>query len=235
MSRARRRLRPLPLMLGLVALILALAALLSREAGRMRDGPIPAAADREASHAHASRRLPPLEDALSVEVDTPQELRSVVRYCREAGRSSAARLKHAALVSAEPCVAGNSIRALGRLGLARSDSEMTGLLSDPRPRIRQEAVIALGRSGDPGAVESLAPLLRNEDATLRALAIQALGRLGGTRARSLVEAILSDPTAPPSDRAFARAARTSAEPTLDSARGTLSATRKPDPGSSKHE
>lgn len=222
-------------MAGLAAVSMTLTAVMLGEEGRPQVRPSaihslgPLTAIDAATYSGPSDVIdPPImapDDALSTEVDTPQRLRSVVRYCREAEHSSEARLKQVALTSGDPLVAGNSIRALGRLGLARSDTGMADLLNDPRSRIRQEAVIALGRSGDRAAVEQLAPLIRNEDPTLRALAIQALGRLGGTRAQSLLESILSDSTSTTIDRAFARSAPSRPGPTLVSSNGAVSPTR----------
>lgn len=230
----RARLQSLPPMVGLVAASLTLAVVILREGGRPQGRHSSQSGIPQAVGAATVPREP-VEvrgpaDVLSEGIDTPQELRSVLRYCREAEQASASRLKQAALTSGDPLVAGNSIRALGRLGLARTSTGIPALLDDPRPRIRQETLIALGKSGDPAALPHLAPLIKSEDATLRALAIQALGRLGGTRARSLVEAILSDSTATASDRAFARSALSRPRPTLASSSVTPSRTQTPDAG-----
>jgi bilin biosynthesis protein len=115
-------------------------------------------------------------------------------------------------------VAGNAIRALGRLGLAGSDSRVAELLRDPRPRVRQEAIVALGNSGDPAAVDVLQPLLDDEDSTVRRLALRALGEIGGGRARTLVETVARDARATDTDRAFARAALSAREHELNVAR-----------------
>ena len=126
------------------------------------------------------------------------------RFCGSADRTAAAELRSAALTDADPLIAGNALRALGRLQLVACDPELRALLSDPRPRVRQEAVIAMGGCGDPTAVAAIAPLL--QESTLRSLAIQALGRLGGSQARALLDQVMGDPRSTPTDCAFARSA-----------------------------
>ena len=137
---------------------------------------------------------------------TPAELRVVVRFCREAVAADATELRSVALSSPDPLVAGNALRALGRLGAVAHDPELIALLEDSRPRVRQEVVIALGASGYPPVVEDLAPLLEEDDAVLRPLVLHALGRLGGARARALLESVLRDRETKEVDRAFARQA-----------------------------
>ena len=244
------RQRSLLLLVCLVAVMLTLAVVMVRQEGRPQGRP---STTRQAvsqsdpcsvhdcfcpddpSSANHPLASPFPFDPLSMEVDTPEKLRAVVHYCTAADHSSAPGLQHAALDCEDPLVAGNAIRALGRLGLAGGNTGIPELLSDPRPRIRQEAVIAMGRSGDSAAVEHLVPLIRDEDSTLRALAIQALGRLGGPRGKSLVQSILSDSKSTAIDRAFARAALSCAATTQASSSCTISPTRTLDTVDGKHQ
>jgi hypothetical protein len=137
---------------------------------------------------------------------TPAQVRAVVRFCREAVVADAAGLRSVALSSPDPLVAGNALRALGRLGAVARDSELVALVRDPRPRVRQEVVLALGASGYTPVVEDLAPLLERDDLVLRPLVLQALGWLAGARAGALLESVLRDRAATEVDRAFARQA-----------------------------
>jgi HEAT repeat protein len=136
---------------------------------------------------------------------TPAEVRAVRRYCRSAEHDDVDTLRHAATQSSDPLVAGNAMRALGRLGAFAGDAELEAMLADERQRVRQEAVIALGQSGSPSAVERLLPLLEEDDPMLRPLVLQALGRLGGDKARAVLERVLADESATAADRALARA------------------------------
>jgi HEAT repeat protein len=99
-------------------------------------------------------------------------------------------------------VVGNSIRALGRLGAVLRDDELLAMLTDERPRVRQELVRALGESKDPRAVPHLAEFIEGEDPTLRTLAIQSLGKIGGDEARVLLENARSDPRSQGSQLVF---------------------------------
>lgn len=137
---------------------------------------------------------------------THAQLRDLLRYCREADKSALPQLRKMALDAADPLVAGNAIRALGRLHAVARDSEILELLGDRRLRVRQELVIALGDSGDARVVKSLSPLLRNRDPALRPLVLQALGKLGGRRARRHLRAVLQDPKSTDVERVFARTA-----------------------------
>jgi HEAT repeat protein len=113
-----------------------------------------------------------LEDLPSI--STPAELRAFVRALEAAGPQDAPRLRRIALVAADPLVAGNALRALGRLDLVAADPELLRMLDDPRPRLRQEVVRALACSADPGARARLDELARSaEDPELRALARHA--------------------------------------------------------------
>lgn len=143
---------------------------------------------------------------LPLRATTPEEVRDVVRFCRSAGTSEIPDLRRAALASEDPLVAGNALRALGRLGAVAHDPQLVALLHDGRLRVRQEVVVALGRSGDPRVVSHLEPLLADGEPELRSLVIQALGRIGGNRARALLRACQDDPAATSVERAFARAA-----------------------------
>jgi hypothetical protein len=100
-------------------------------------------------------------------------------------------------------VAGNAIRALGRLRAVHSDPELVAMLHDGRPRVRGEVVLALGECGDPAMAARLQPLLGESDQGTAMLAVQALMRLGAT---APVAALAGDPAAPPQLRQFAGAA-----------------------------
>jgi len=139
-------------------------------------------------------------------INTPQRMRAAIRYCQNAPSAAIPELRRLALSARDPLLAGNAVRALGRLGVVANDQHLVALIRDPRLRMRQEAVVALGVDGDPTAVEPLASILAGTDATIRPLAIEALGKAGGETARKLLEAVLQDRRAPEIDRVFARAA-----------------------------
>jgi HEAT repeat protein len=139
--------------------------------------------------------------------ETPAQVRQVVRYAREAEASAIDELR-AAAGAEDPLVAGNALRALGRLG------ELDGVryLDDPRLRVRQEAVVSLGLSGKTEAVAHLERALSSCEPEVRPLAIQALGRISAPEARSLLEGWLATPDASEVERAFARQALSAAGP-----------------------
>lgn len=137
---------------------------------------------------------------------SPEEVREVVRHTRQAKEEDIPALLQAALSSEDPLVAGNAIRALGRLKAFSQDTRLVALLNDPRKRIRQEIVVALGRSQDQRTVDSLLPLLSDEDETLKTLAIQALGRIGGRKARNTIRWVIDNKKTSTKARAFARSA-----------------------------
>ena len=146
-----------------------------------------------------------LADRIPQEVRNQADVRRVVRVCRNAEPSDAASLRALAVGSPDPLIAGNAIRALGRLGEFTGDAAYRQLVDDPRLRVRQEAIIALGHSCDRGAIGVLQTVLDERDPRFRPLAIQALGATGGKRARAALEEILRDPRASIVDRTFARA------------------------------
>jgi len=128
-------------------------------------------------------------------------LQQFVAACAAADSAAIPRLQELA-ASADPAVAGNAVRALGRLQ-ALDVAAVAGALRDARPRVRHEAIAALGQSGNAAAAPLLLPLLASGDGQARLLAISALAQLGATDAlRRLVE----DPATDPATRAFARAA-----------------------------
>ena len=137
---------------------------------------------------------------------SPEEVREVVRHTRQAKEEDIPALLEAALLSEDPLVAGNAIRALGRLKAVSQDTRLVALLKDPRKRVRQEIVVALGRSQDQRMVDTLLPFLSDEDETLRTLALQALGRLGGRKARDAIRSVIDNEKASTIARAFARSA-----------------------------
>ncbi|HZN37766.1 MAG TPA: HEAT repeat domain-containing protein [Planctomycetota bacterium] len=182
-----------------VAVALVAEGVLGAWQGGQADSTLAAAPSREstASATTAAGMPPP--------VPAHAAMREWRRFCASADRGAAPDLRRVALSAGDPLIAGNALRALGRLQLVACDRQLCALLADPRPRVRQEAVIAMGRSGEPTAVAAIAPLLQ-DDPTLRSLAIEALGRLGGSQARALLEQIVSDPRSTPTDAAFARPA-----------------------------
>src|SRR5262249_11550459 len=71
--------------------------------------------------------------------------------------------------------------------------ELTRLLDDPRPAVRQRAVAVLGRKGAEG-VAALRSVLRNgRSAEARRNAVWAATRIDGTEARAVVRGALADP------------------------------------------
>jgi HEAT repeat protein len=136
---------------------------------------------------------------------TPEEVRAVVGYCNGAGPDDVTDLRRLA-AGPDPLVAGNAVRALGRLGACPSGEELERLLADPRPRVRQEAIIALGWAGTDEAVERLERILDEDEASAAPLAIQALGRLGGEKARAVLSRRLARSTTDDVERAFLREA-----------------------------
>ncbi|MEW6744023.1 MAG: HEAT repeat domain-containing protein [Planctomycetota bacterium] len=178
------------------------------------------------------------QDALTVnEVPQWTDARAVVRFTESADHGDRDTLRRMALGSENPLVAGNAVRALGRLQAVVSDGALLALIEDPRPRVRQEVVRALGASGDRSAVPYLAQVMEETDAalndgtdaTLRCLAIQALGRLGGREAHALVAAIASDPDASNAERTFAKAALKALEGESEVRRTILSPARQSHP------
>jgi len=158
-------------------------------------------AAEELSRQHArSDHLPPME------ATTPGEVRQVVNFSRDATAGELPALREMALRSEDPLVAGNAIRALGRLGAVADDPQIVDLINDPRPRVRQEMVLVLGRSGQPAFEDRLIPLLDDGDSNLRQLVIHALGQLKGPRARLLLEEIVDSAASTRSERSFARTA-----------------------------
>jgi HEAT repeat protein len=141
-----------------------------------------------------------------MEATTPEEVRQVKHYARDATSEDIASLTHMAARSGDPLVAGNAIRALGRLNAFADNPELVALIDDSRLRVRQETVVALGLSGNAEMVDRLLPVLEERENGLRHLAIQALGRLGGPIARQKLEEILHDSDATEADRTFARVA-----------------------------
>lgn len=114
-------------------------------------------------------------------VESDGDLRVFLREVKAAGREDEDDLRHLALHSKDPLVAGNAIRALGRLGLVAGDEEWTALLDDPRMRVRQEIVRALGQSKDPRVAAVLHRMSNGNDPTLRTIAIHSLAQLAIAR------------------------------------------------------
>ncbi|MGE3172515.1 MAG: HEAT repeat domain-containing protein [Planctomycetota bacterium] len=153
----------------------------------------------------AAEERPPADPAPPVVLAAPTdaaELRRFVAGCEAADANALPRLREL-VASPDPVVAGNAVRALGRLQPDGSEATFAALLHDPRPRVRAEAIAALGAGGDPGAARLLEPLVRVDDRQVRLLAIQALAQLGATDA---LQRVAADPGAAAETRAFARAA-----------------------------
>ncbi len=142
---------------------------------------------------------------LVAEATTPEDVRDVLRFTRAATTNDQDALRHAALSSADPLVAGNALKALGRLKLISKDEALLALTSDPRQRVRQDAVTACGLDGGAPALARLEQALATGDASIRPLVLRSLGLIRGDASRRLIEGVASDPQASETDRAFARA------------------------------
>lgn len=195
------------LRLGLGALGLTLGGLALFSISERDRGGAQAAPDRaSAAVTPAPPRASGLDSGPAVAVESPEEVRELVRRCAATTRADEPWLRQLALSAEDPLVAGQAVQALGRLGLFRPEPELLGLLDDPRPRVAQEALRALGLCDDPDAVQHVAPHLADPDPSRRALAIQALGRLPGDAARAALESYQRDGEPGDIERAFLRAA-----------------------------
>lgn len=103
-------------------------------------------------------------------------------------------------------VAGNAVKALGRLQAFCADAELLALTADGRLRVRQDAVTACGLDGGAAAIPYLEQALATGDASLRPLVLEALGRIGGPMAFTLVQGVAADAGTSTTDRVFARVA-----------------------------
>lgn len=129
-------------------------------------------------------------------------LRRLMAACAAADEAAIPRLQKLG-ASPDPAVAGNAIRALGRLQAADGDPAIVAMLRDERPRVRHEAIVALGASGNPASIPLLEPLLQGRDHQGRLLAIQALAQLGATE---VLQRLVADPATDAGTRSFVRAA-----------------------------
>jgi HEAT repeat protein len=134
-----------------------------------------------------------------------QDVGATVEFCDTATAADVPALRDVALTAPSPLAAGNAVRALGRLRAVAKDADVLALLGDPRERVRDETILALGESRDEAALDLLEPLARAGDEHRRDLAVRAVGRIGGERARAVLDRVASDPQAPASAAAFARA------------------------------
>lgn len=141
-------------------------------------------------------------DAAAVPLD-PAAVRALRAELRAAGVEDASRPEVLARHAADPLVAGNALRAMGRLGMATADRALGELVDDARPRVRQEAIVACGESGDRRHVPRLLQVLHGADEVERALAIRALGRLGGPEAARALFEVERDPEQSETARVFA--------------------------------
>ena len=141
-----------------------------------------------------------------MEARTPAEVREVLRLTKEATAANHSALREAALHAQDALVAGNAIKALGRLRLFSADPDLLALIADPRPRVRQDAVAACSLDGRSAAIPGLEKALTTGDAALRPLVLEALGRIGGSAARGLLERVAGDSGSSVTDRVFAHAA-----------------------------
>ncbi len=171
--------------------------------------------------------VPYLEQSMMV-VTTPEEVRSILQYCRKASLKNEASLRRMAFGSSDPLVASNAIRALGRLGLFQWDSSTQELLNDPRPRVQQETILAFGQSRESNALESLIAISEDQESPQRTLALRALGAIGGEQAQAVLNVVAANPNFSQVDRAFARAALTTLAATENKAvHGEKSELRRP--------
>ncbi len=69
---------------------------------------------------------------------------------------------------------------------------LTGLLTDPRQRVRWESAKALEVIDDPSTAPAFIKALEDEDAGIRWLAAEALGRMGAIGLRLLLSKLISD-------------------------------------------
>lgn len=114
------------------------------------------------------------------QVTTPAALRQFVRRCQSAGPQDSVWLRASAR-SPDGLVAGNAVKALGRLGLLSGDVELLDALGDDAPpRVRQEIVVALVSASDAEAQARLAAITA-EDAALADLARHARAALAPRR------------------------------------------------------
>jgi HEAT repeat protein len=130
------------------------------------------------------------------QVTTHAAMRAVIADLQRAGAERVPELLDLACTARDPVLAGNALRALGRLRAAWRP-QVFALCADARPRVRQEAVVALGESGDPRATPALAALLLADDVTLRLLAICALRRIGGAAGTCVLAAHARRPSLAP--------------------------------------
>lgn len=154
-----------------------------------------------ASPAPPAAAAPAGTAALAEPVDQ-SGLHAFVAACAAADGAAIPRLQELA-ASPDAAVAGNAIRALGRLKAADRVPGLAALLADGRPRVRHEAIAALGNSGNPDSARLLEPMLYGEDGQGRMLAIQSLVQLGATDA---LQRLAADPATDPGTRQFLRAA-----------------------------
>lgn len=136
----------------------------------------------------------------------PEEVRAVLRLTRGATAGDRPALLDAALNAEDPLVAGNAVKALGRLKAFASDPVLLALTTDPRLRVRQDAVIACGLDGGAEAIPYLEEAFAEGDTSLQPLIVNALGKIGGAAATKLLERVAADPEVSQTDRVFARAA-----------------------------
>lgn len=141
-----------------------------------------------------------------LQAKTPAQVRELLRFTRAATLQDRAALIDAALSLEDPLVVGSAVRALGRLAEFNRDPRLLALISDPRPRVRQDAVIACGLDGDAAAIPHLEQVLVAGDASLRPLALEALGRIGGSTAERILQRVATDSGSADIDRVFARSA-----------------------------
>lgn len=144
--------------------------------------------------------LSPLADARPRAQQTG--VAALVAACSTATAADLSRLRLLA-ASEDPLVAGNAIRALGRMRAVHQDEQLLQRLDDAAPRVRHELIAALGQCGDATAARWLEPRLYEQDQQARYLAIQALLQLHATGA---LQRLLQDPRTDASTRAFAQAA-----------------------------
>lgn len=180
----------------LAAALLVLAALAAGVFQALRDTPPRPPEGRSAPAAGDARTG---GDAVAAEAAwpdraaTPEDVRAIVRRGRGAGAGDIPALRGAALGATDPLVAGNAIRALGRLDAVAGDPALLGLMRDARLRVRQEVVLALGRSRQASAAGHLEDALRSGGPELRPLAIHGLSAIDSDAARAATRVLRTAP------------------------------------------
>lgn len=141
-----------------------------------------------------------------MKANTPALVRDVLRITGRATSADQPALRDAALHAEDPLVAGNALKALGRMERFSSDTALLAMTRDSRLRVRQDAIQACGLDGRPESIPSLELALADGDESVRPLVLEALGRIGGPAARAILLRIAEDPLSTTTEHVFARSA-----------------------------